>query len=388
MIKSTIIDAAIKSILRGEIEVTGYLCPTLKSPKSSCHICMEVCPANAISMSEGMIDEAKCFNCGLCISACPSGVFLSRLESDANIVELAMSAVKNSTDGASVIFACGMAHNEMGPVVPIRCLGRLTENILLWLKKNGITNITFESGDCPTCSLSRGDAVFKYNHRLARLIAESAGIKWEKGQAQEIRKEENAGEKKEKNISVPSGGFSRRDFFKRLRGEGILKVGEMVTESIKMPPKENVKTSGKSPRRNLLKKILDGMGNGSIYDGSGGIYIPFGDVSISAECIGCDVCQILCPTAALYKEKSEDKVKLMFSYDRCISCGLCAEICLGKAIKVQPLFDPKKIVNPSPRELISFRNKTCSVCSTEFASRSDDEEICFFCSKRGKYRGG
>jgi len=38
-----------------------------------CGICVAVCPANAITMSESRvhIDEEKCTSCGICIRICP-----------------------------------------------------------------------------------------------------------------------------------------------------------------------------------------------------------------------------------------------------------------------------------------------------------------------------
>ena len=382
MIKSTIINAAIKVLVKGDIEIKSFLCPSLKSPKSACRLCVDTCPADAISLTEEVIDEKKCFNCGICVSVCPAGVYSSRTESDSAIVEAAKkSAVYNSDGTMSVTFSCGMIENEEKLSVKLKCLGRLNENIILWLKRLGIRTQEYEKGECAQCKISPGYTVFKQNLRLARLIEDSLGKDcWSKFKNSTDEKNEGG------NTAQKGSGFSRRDFFRAVRGKSLLKVGEIVEDLSEKEKKFDVKKKGESGKRRLLKQIVSfADDNMERVEASGGIMLPFGEAQINEFCMGCDVCAMLCPTAAIGKRTDEKKVHMEFSYERCFNCGLCTEVCLTNAISLTSVFDAGKLVSsPSYKILKSFLKGTCELCGQEFSAVNDSEQICHICRRVGK----
>jgi len=56
---------------------------------SGCHICLGLCPFNAISFDEGRgiaaLSEVLCKGCGVCVASCPSGALQQHLFGDDQI---------------------------------------------------------------------------------------------------------------------------------------------------------------------------------------------------------------------------------------------------------------------------------------------------------------
>ncbi|HPP66453.1 MAG TPA: NIL domain-containing protein [bacterium] len=50
-------------------------------------------------------------------------------------------------------------------------------------------------------------------------------------------------------------------------------------------------------------------------------------------CTHCGACVGLCPTGAFYYDKSSKKV--IFDYEKCITCMICVKGCMVKAIKIR-----------------------------------------------------
>jgi len=105
MFESRIIDKAIDSLSRKDIIILPELCPTVKSPKSKCRRCLDFCPANSIKIENNILIDEKCTECGICISACPNGVFNSGTKNDFSIISLAEDFLKNNSE-KTVRFAC------------------------------------------------------------------------------------------------------------------------------------------------------------------------------------------------------------------------------------------------------------------------------------------
>ncbi len=95
---------------------------------------------------------------------------------------------------------------------------------------------------------------------------------------------------------------------------------------------------------------------------------PFGTVSVGEACTLCMACAGTCPTGAL--SAGGGAPRLAFRESSCIQCGLCAEVCPEKVIRLQPrlLCDPAMGETPIVlREVEPFR---CVSCGKPFASES------------------
>lgn len=59
-----------------------------------------------------------------------------------------------------------------------------------------------------------------------------------------------------------------------------------------------------------------------------------------SKCVGCKMCQKVCPSNALTIEKTGEKqFKATVCMDRCIFCGLCVDTCVKKALENTPEFE-------------------------------------------------
>lgn len=77
---------------------------------------------------------------------------------------------------------------------------------------------------------------------------------------------------------------------------------------------------------------------------------PLGKVSLdAAQCTGCGLCALECPTGALTVMLSEesDTFRLLFQHGSCVACGQCVEICPEKCLQVERLLELDKMDSQS-----------------------------------------
>jgi len=84
------------------------------------------------------------------------------------------------------------------------------------------------------------------------------------------------------------------------------------------------------------------------------------------NCVGCEICQIFCPTEAIMNIKMEwnpryldgqsTRQKILETYQvdasRCIQCGICVEVCDFDALEMTPLHE---LASYSHEEMIKDR---------------------------------
>jgi 2-oxoacid:acceptor oxidoreductase delta subunit (pyruvate/2-ketoisovalerate family) len=58
---------------------------------------------------------------------------------------------------------------------------------------------------------------------------------------------------------------------------------------------------------------------------------------VSDKCIACKKCVQHCPEATMFMGKIKGKERAGIKYDFCKGCGICAEVCPVKAIKMKEL---------------------------------------------------
>lgn len=107
------------------------------------------------------------------------------------------------------------------------------------------------------------------------------------------------------------------------------------------------------------------------------------------KCIGCESCQIVCPSNSIHFELNEDRTKMLkqFNYKECIFCGDCSDICPTDAIRLLSEFNLGNDINVNYELDIEY----CKKCKTSFSTKrlieyssrffKNDGYICLECKK-------
>lgn len=77
----------------------------------------------------------------------------------------------------------------------------------------------------------------------------------------------------------------------------------------------------------------------------------------SDKCLGCKVCEKVCPAGAIKIEKFEDKLSCKIDYKKCIFCGNCKYYCKKEAISMQKEYE---LATDNKNDLIVEYNSTDS----------------------------
>ena len=378
MFESKIINTAIDSLSRKNIITFPELCPTVKSPKSKCRKCIDFCPSDSIKIENNILIDEKCAECGICISACPNGVFNSRTKNDLSIIFLAENILENSHE-KTVRFACEKYSKENSNLIALKCLGRLTENILIALTMKEGSKVEIKFPDCKGCELEKGKSLFDETRQLTAFILNSLGLEEER-----IEILDEFSELK-KTTGKPKAGenLSRRKFFKKIKSRALFETTEILNNLYKSEkPETEPFISGKKFQNHKRLHLVSLLRDFNFKDGifSSDTFIPFAAASIKETCIGCTVCDILCPTGAIKRVSDEEFIKIYFNEQTCTNCGLCTNICLVKAIKTEKRLSLGNLTEDKMSLLVKLKKKICERCKGEFVG--DKETICPLCEKR------
>ena len=96
---------------------------------------------------------------------------------------------------------------------------------------------------------------------------------------------------------------------------------------------------------------------------------PFGSVEMRAsDCTLCMACSAICPSGAL--SSAQDTPQLSFTEDACVQCGLCVQACPEQVLSLEPrlLLDPEQ--RTQPRVLKEEQPFCCVSCGEPFATQS------------------
>ena len=261
------------------IEYTGV--PTVRRSKcvslAYCMQCIDSCPYGAMSGKPPTIDPQKCTECGLCVSACPSGLIVNPVAPE-NFLEVLVVEASERGIG-EIVFTCPYSREEVyekgmkGLVVELPCVASLPLWLISLSRRKGVKTSTYCS-ESSRMECGRKEAYILYQRTLAEL---------ERAFAPEPLK-----------TAEPVAG--RGAFAPHARG-----VDEWVSLTLPI----------------------------------------FFRVSVSEEkCTLCGVCAEKCPVDALEMKHDEKGYTLIFKHERCNGCTLCENVCPEKAIKVSRAVNP------------------------------------------------
>lgn len=318
---------------------------------NDCHICIDLCPKNAIQLVRNKLTlfDNECVECAGCIGSCPTESF--EIESfDPN--EFAASYALANTPTVSC-------------KVSTPCLGVFdVEHLLVVVLRSG-ENATCDLSHCTTCSLNE-------NGNMEKTI---------RGHIDEANRflEQINIEKRIETIDVLEEQAPRRALFRK----GFEKVkdalGHEAVVSKSMTASHHAIVSMLMPLKrillkNSLKEHVGNMGETKFSEASSLFFNKQIDFD---ACTNCGDCTQFCPTDALFA--TSDKQGIYFSQGKCIGCGICEDICKPNAITKNDEYDLISVAFDRAQQLVHYDMVMCSECRCPYPYKGGDP-ICDRCS--------
>lgn len=337
-------------------------CLNTKKPfASSCKLCIEHCPHQAISENRQL--EAKhCTECGICMAVCPSDGFVDRTMDTLHDYLLETEKIVLNCPQAKAI--------PLGFEIP--CLGILNRDgwmtlMLLAREKSAtiITGVCAECKDRQACAASV--QAFKQVH-----------ADWPEHPViqLQVRPDEGLAEESEPKVGISPKSAIPRESKPSWRQRSLEKIEEWL------PGLTADETYPIPKYRQWLIAALENS-----FDEK----IPFRSLSVAESCTNCGVCAAICPQGALQKREEmnpdpstedptkEDKIismRLVLEPQKCVHCGRCVEVCRPQALS----FSTKKLSHRLLTGKILLHEGSPRYCSRCGQRIFDNEELCLVCS--------
>lgn len=340
-------------------------CTRYRFRYSECRRCLDACPHEAIALTDSgaTLDEARCQNCSLCISACHTGAWASE---SVKPIDLLRVAIKQ----AAYSIACAPSGLAADAVVP--CLGAVDAAMIAYLGKRRIPLTLYGSGHCGECAHgSKGAAQLATNLDAAaqlRAAGEEANVPWTE-------------------TAMPAGGAAkplpvhagRRQLFRRLFGRGV----DAVVANGPLPPKTPIPDKAiragayaATERRELLQIVCERKDE-QPFTIAWHEALPLMQLILQPGCTTCEACFRACPTGAIQIVENPGDWALTFQTDRCVACEVCLEVCQPRVLDAAASFDARP--EQPARVLIALVKQRCNRCDRFFVS-PEPQETCKVCS--------
>ncbi|MCP5003859.1 MAG: hypothetical protein GY941_07895 [Planctomycetes bacterium] len=358
---------------------SSNLCKRVLYRKSSCTLCVGVCPQDAISLNPGPTIKDGCTDCGLCQVVCPTEVFQNTFSSDSTILNKVVAVYENYTnlysgDRKHLFFHCHCAEKQDRESVFLHCLGRITTNIILGAAFTGFDKSILTKGDCSRCQYERGEKLMEETIKNSRVLLECegfAGFEVEIGENEKCR----------------TGDLSRRDLFSKLADKIKISAASLVqsTEST-IREKLDYGVSGNrkklpSTQMELLKILLRQRGHESIGSIKYNPELPVGKIKIDENaCTACGACISLCPTGAISKTAENEYFTLYVNVSLCNNCALCKEACPQNAIDFDSDIAVSDILGEKDEVIARIKMASCTKCGGNITN--GNSTLCPTCRKR------
>lgn len=347
-------------------EFRNQRCTRFRFRYSECRRCADACPHEAIALSDSgaALDEARCQNCGLCISACHTGAWASESYKPIDLLRVAIKQ-------AAYSIACAPSGLAADAVVP--CLGAVDAAMIAYLGKRRIQLTLVGSGHCGECAHgAKGAAQLATNLDAAaqlRAAGEEANAPWTE-------------------VATPATGEAarpaplhtgRRQLFRRLVGRGV----DAVVANGPLPPRTPIPDKAiragayaGTERRELLQIVCERK-DGQSFTMQWHEALPLMQLTLHPGCTTCEACFRACPTGAIQIVENPGDWALTFQADRCVACEVCLEVCQPRVLDAEAIFDARP--EQPVRVLHSLVKQRCNRCDRFFVS-PEPQETCKVCS--------
>lgn len=344
------------------MQVRSHLCSNVRYPRADCRRCREICPASAIQIHrDSVILDDRCSGCEICVSACPNGVFaLTPPKVQERWDQLRQQVARSGV----ARFSCALdKQSEREGMLVVPCLAGLSEACLVAPFAWGAEKVLIKRIGCEGCPSESGMVQYDRLMKAIGHLLSCFGVSSDRIEEVSVL-----------NRPADSLAGSCRGTQKRLgRREllGLFRKRALETTRRLMPEEaeevsESRWTHEQSPLRSFLLERLhelappgDDRLNSQVF--------PALNLNLSEACIGCNVCETLCPTGAIRREVEEGReTRLLFRLSRCTGCKICSLACLTEAVSFSETFSATRLIQGTERELIRIAAKKCSLCGRLF----------------------
>lgn len=345
-------------------EFRASRCTRYRFRYSECRRCAEVCPHDAITLSdEGVaIDSVRCQNCALCGTACSTDALAS---GGFKPVDMLRQAIRLD----SFTIACAPSGAVADAVVP--CLGAVDAASLAYLAKRRIPVTMRGATHCGECAHgARGAAQLALNLEACEVLTKAAETA--DARADWVAPEVESGSTSPPTIERGSSfAASRRQWFRRLVGRGADKLAqatEPASSSLPAPDKAIRPGAYALPERRELLQIVCQRRDDRPFSIPLHEALPLMALSLRPGCTACEACFRVCPTGAIGIEESPADWQLQFDLDRCVGCAVCLEACQPDVLAADAIFDARP--EQAARVLQVMSKRRCARCDRHFVSHT------------------
>ncbi len=349
------------------LRVNPRLCLNAKHKGRACAKCLD-CPTDAITIAGNTrveLDVARCVECGLCASVCPTHAFMLDRVSDQAILD-AVAPHAHTESAFGIEFACKRASDTRAPsverVMPVPCLARLSSDLLTAL---GAEHATVWLNDSPCHACPIGARTHPQIIALAD-AAERLLAAWNRGDT--IRRYTNAEsqltESRQLKILMPNNPeLSRRELLSFFRGNLGRAAGMVVAASLGNAPQPARAGLDEKPLERALTKL--GKPQRDFIASQ-----RFATIQVAPLCTACRVCAIMCPTRAIEYRETGGYFVLAFHPRAClgVECGLCQIACQPNALKLMPGATSDALGAREEQVLRAGALTICNECKALFAT--------------------
>lgn len=361
------------------ISVNETTCLRLVSPKSTCNICQNICPVDAILIDSEINITDKCINCGLCVAKCPVGAYKINNPSDKYLIDRAAEARK-------IYITCkkntrNISSEFRDSIVEVECLLRFYSEILftLALETQGNVYLYCNKDSCKNCQQEKNikDLISEIDkaNQFISTISKDYIIQMLYSFPQEItekyeNKYRNCDESKRQLFTETINGVkkvSKASFLYYFKDNKKIIQNILKNESNESEQINNYK------RRLLIdtfKKYLNKIKNDDLK-----LELPMNKLQVN-NCYFCGVCEKLCPQSVISLTKNG---KLKINYSLCTNCGLCIDICNTNSINLGEPLILEEFISGNWSELVESKEYTCQKCGATFKAGNNDNALCIRC---------
>lgn len=338
-------------------------CVRYRYSYSACSRCSDVCPHEAIKLSNEGVEVLAdhCKGCALCAWVCPTeALAVSGISAE--------QLLKQAGDAKQMTIACAPSSMKGDVVVP--CIGAINPMVLAEFARRGIALRLEGTAHCGACiNAAKGPELIDLNLLAYQSLCDIA----EPEQWVELERQSA-----EAAPFVPAEhDASRRGLFRRIVSHGT----DVASGKLEQAPAPLKAIRAAAPflpeRKTLLNGLFAAAGDEAIRVAHHAA-LPAEDWEVAQGCTYCEACVRVCPTGAIQLLESNTAWRLAVLNDRCVGCDVCAEVCQPGVLR--PINIDTVIVNKQKgRLLAAVAKRRCARCDRVFVNESG-AEICPICS--------